>query len=163
MKDLDLKELEEEKTRLGKKLTYQQRLFCEKYIETKGNGTEAARLAGYSAKTAAQQASRLLKNVNILAYTRVLQKLLLKQTGLSKESVLLDLLEVKNRCMQAVPNMKWDYDEHKYKETGEFVFDSKGAISSLDKISKMCGFDGKNSDDENPKNEINIVITGDKE
>ena len=158
-----MKELEKEKTRLGKKLTYQQKLFCEKYIETKGKGTEAARLAGYSAKTAAQQASRLLKNVNILAYTRVLQKLLLKQTGLSKESVLLDLLEVKNRCMQAVPNMEWDYDEHKYKETGEFVFDSKGAISSLDKISKMCGFDGKSSDDENPENEINIVITGDKE
>lgn len=163
MEKLDLKELEKEKTRLGKKLTYQQKLFCEKYIEAKGNGTAAARLAGYSEKTAAQQASRLLKNVNILAYTRVLQKLLLKQTGLSKESVLLDLLEVKDRCMQAVPVKEWDYSEHAYKETGEYMFDSKGAISSLDKISKMCGFDSKDSEDEGSKTEINIVITGDKE
>lgn len=158
-----MEKLEKERIEIGKKLTYQQKLFCEKYIECKGNATEAARLAGYSKKTAAQQASRLLKNVNILAYTHVLQKLLLKKTGLSKESVLLDLLEIKDRCMQAVPNVEWDYDEHAYKETGEFVFDSKGAISSLDKISKMCGFDKKNSDDENNENEINIVITGDKE
>lgn len=159
-----MKELEKEKTKIGKKLTYQQKLFCEKYIECKGKGAEAARLAGYSEKTAAQQASRLLKNVNILAYTRVLQKMLLKQTGLSKESVLLDLLEIKDRCMQAVPNVEWDYSKHAYVETGEFVFDSKGAISSLDKISKMCGFDGKDSDNEkNNKTEINIVITGDKE
>ncbi len=43
-------------------LTPKQKAFAELYD---GNGTEAAIKAGYSPKTAAFQASRLLKNVNI--------------------------------------------------------------------------------------------------
>ncbi len=43
-------------------LTVQQRRFVDAY---QGNATEAAIAAGYSKKTAAEQASRLLKNVKI--------------------------------------------------------------------------------------------------
>ena len=42
-------------------------LFVDKYFEFTFNGTKAAKAAGYSAKTARQQASRLLTNVNIKA------------------------------------------------------------------------------------------------
>ena len=48
-------------------LTTQQELFCEEYL-TDLNGTQAAIRAGYSAKTAAATASRLLRNVNIQAH-----------------------------------------------------------------------------------------------
>lgn len=46
-------------------LTAQQERFIEEYIKCR-KGAEAARRAGYSAKTARAQASRLLTNVNIL-------------------------------------------------------------------------------------------------
>lgn len=41
--------------------------FVEAYIANGGNATEAAREAGYSAKTADQQGSRLLKDVKVSA------------------------------------------------------------------------------------------------
>lgn len=47
-------------------LSSKQQAFASYYLIC-GNGAEAARLAGYSAKTARQQASRLLTNVDIRA------------------------------------------------------------------------------------------------
>ena len=48
-------------------LTPNQKSFADYFIEC-GNGSEAAKRAGYSAKTAAATASRLLTNVNVSAY-----------------------------------------------------------------------------------------------
>lgn len=48
-------------------LTPNQHAFADYYIEC-GNASEAAKKAGYSAKTAAATASRLLTNVNVSAY-----------------------------------------------------------------------------------------------
>lgn len=48
-------------------LTPNQKAFADYFIKC-GNGSEAAKKAGYSAKTAAATASRLLTNVNISAY-----------------------------------------------------------------------------------------------
>ena len=51
------------------KLNRQQMIFAEEWIKT-GNGTQAAITAGYSEKTAAQTASRLLRNQKVLEYIR---------------------------------------------------------------------------------------------
>lgn len=48
-------------------MTGKQRRFCDEYLIDQ-NGTQAAIRAGYSKKTANEQASRLLANVNIRAY-----------------------------------------------------------------------------------------------
>lgn len=48
-------------------LSPQRLLFVDKYFERKFDGAQAAIDAGYSPKTARQQASRLLTNVNIAA------------------------------------------------------------------------------------------------
>lgn len=48
--------------------------FADYYIENGGNGTEAAKKAGYSEKTAYSQANRLLKNAEIIAYIAKRQK-----------------------------------------------------------------------------------------
>ena len=48
-------------------LTPNQKAFADYYLEL-GNATEAAKKAGYSEKTAAATASRLLTNVNVSAY-----------------------------------------------------------------------------------------------
>lgn len=42
------------------------------YYASCGNAAEAARRAGYSEKTARQQGERLLTNVDILAYVKLL-------------------------------------------------------------------------------------------
>jgi len=47
-------------------LPLKQRKFVKYYKET-GNGTKSAKLAGYSERSAAVQASRLLRNENVLA------------------------------------------------------------------------------------------------
>jgi phage terminase small subunit len=55
------------------KLTGKQKAFCEFYLgEANFNGSEAARKAGYSEKTAGSIAHALLKNVEIIAYMREL-------------------------------------------------------------------------------------------
>jgi hypothetical protein len=51
-------------TKKNKGLTPKQARFCLEYIKD-GNGTQAAIRAGYSEKTADQQASRLLTNVKV--------------------------------------------------------------------------------------------------
>lgn len=47
--------------------TAQKQKFCEAYLE-KGNATEAAKIAGYSEKTAYSQGGRLLKDVECKVY-----------------------------------------------------------------------------------------------
>lgn len=151
----NMKALLKEQKKLEKKLTPKQRKFCEYYIEFGGNASKAAKAAGYSKKTARQQGSRLLTNVDIAAYTRILQKLLIKSSGLSKESLLLDLVEIKNRCLEAKPVQEWNYDTHQLEDTGEFTFDAKNAIKAITQIEKMCEF---SKQDEDGKNEDGVKI-----
>lgn len=117
------------------KLTPQQELFCQEYI-VDYNATQAAKRAGYAEKNAAAQASRLLRNVNILSRVRAIQKERLEKLALTQESVLLGLLEVYDRCMQHKPVMAWDHAAGAYKETGEYEFDSKGALRALELLGK---------------------------
>lgn len=49
-------------------LNLKQIQFADEYIRNGGNGTQAAIFANYSPKTAAQQASRLLKDANVAEY-----------------------------------------------------------------------------------------------
>ena len=96
-----------------------------------------------------------MTNVDIAAYTRILQKLLIKSSGLSKESLLLDLVEIKNRCLEAKPVQEWNYDTHQLEDTGEFTFDAKNAIKAITQIEKMCEF---SKQDEDGKNEDGVKI-----
>jgi len=53
-------------------LTDRQKFFCMEYLKDL-NGTQAAIRAGYSAKTAMEQASRLLSNVKVLDFVTQLK------------------------------------------------------------------------------------------
>ena len=116
------------------KLTPQQEKFCRAYVLNGCKQKEAAISAGYSPKTASAQASRLLTNVNILSRVHAIQIEELKKLSVTPESVIMRYLEIYDRCMQNKPVMEWDYNEHKLVETGEYTFDSKGAINALSKI-----------------------------
>lgn len=121
--------------KVSEKLTAQQEMFCQEYI-VDYNGTQAAIRAGYSKKTADVQASKLLRNVKVLSRVRAIQKERLEKLAVTQESVILKLLEIYDRCMQAKPVMEWDYNERKYVETGEYAFDSRGALNALEMIGK---------------------------
>lgn len=116
-----------------KKLTEQQELFCQEYI-VDYNATQAAHRAKY--KHPASQGPRLLKNVDVLARVRAIQKERFDKLALTQEAVLLNLLEVYDRCMQAKPVVEWDYQKKEYVETGEYTFDSKGALKAMEMIGK---------------------------
>lgn len=75
------------------KLTGKQQLFADYYVgEARQNATKAARLAGYSEKTARQMGSENLSKPDILAYI----KSRLNELTLSAETVLSRLTEIAN-------------------------------------------------------------------
>lgn len=126
-------------------LTKKKLLFCEEYVKDY-NGTQAAIRAGYKESNAASQASRMLKDSEILEQIRKSQKKLIKESCLTEEKIINKLEIVLDRCMSAVPVMEWDYEEHAYVPTGEYQFDSKGTLKAIELLGKHLGmFDNKNN------------------
>ena len=75
--------------------------FIKEYILTGcNNGTQAAINAGYSEKTADQQASRLLKNVKVRTAIKELKKEDLKLFIKTKEQKLILLESIVEACMK---------------------------------------------------------------
>lgn len=74
-------------------LSAKQIRFCEEYIIDL-NGTQAAIRAGYSPKTANEQAARLLANVSIQDKLKELQTALSEKTGITAERVLTELAAI---------------------------------------------------------------------
>ena len=69
------------------KLTHKQDSFVKAYLLNGGNATQAAITAGYSEKTAEQQASRLLSNVKVLEAVAVAQKERSERTQVTADMV----------------------------------------------------------------------------
>lgn len=126
-------------------LTPRERRFCEEYLRT-GKKEQSAIAAGYKEKGAAVQANRMLKNDKILAYIRTLQAQARDELHIDDNWAVLRAIEVYHRCMQAVPVLEWDYSEHKMVETGEYTFDSKGALKALELIKSLLGLGEEDSD-----------------
>lgn len=124
-------------------MTEKQINFCREYVKDY-NGTQAAIRAGYSEKTAAVKASQLLKNKDILNTIKQFQKELVESSCLTEEKVIAKVEEILDRCMSAEPVMEWNYEEHRYEPTGEYQFDSKGALKAIEMLGKHLGmFDKK--------------------
>ena len=125
-------------------LEEKQKMFCKEYL-VDFNGTQAAIRAGYSKKTANEQASRLLTKVNVQTYLKQLIEKRNERTKITQDEVIADIIEVKNRCMQKVAVLTYDKEEKDYvqvtDENGEGVwkFDSQGANKALDMLMKHTG------------------------
>ena len=115
-------------------LNEKQKQFCEEYIIDL-NGTQAAIRAGYSGKTANRIASELLSKLDIQEYICELKKKRSERVKYSQDELMRDILEVKNRCMQANPVL-----DKEGNETGVWKFDSNGANKALDMLAKHVGF-----------------------
>lgn len=115
-------------------LNEKQKQFCEEYIIDL-NGTQAAIRAGYSKKTANRIASELLSKLDIQEYICELKNKRSERVKYSQDELMRDILEVKNRCMQANPVL-----DKEGNETGIWKFDSNGANKALDMLAKHVGF-----------------------
>lgn len=135
---------------LEKLMTDKQIAFVQAYL-IDHNGTKAAIQAGYrpgkNNHTAAVTASRLLDDPVISAYRRAVQRDAFERLGITLDGLCADLVEIKERCMTAKPVMIWDYEERKYKESGEWAFDAKGAITAVAKLIDILGLSNEKKDD----------------
>ncbi|MCQ5364731.1 terminase small subunit [Anoxybacillus salavatliensis] len=75
------------------RLTEKQKRFADEYLIDL-NATQAAIRAGYSSKTAGEQASRLLKNVKVRAYIDERMAELSRRTGVNQERILRELARI---------------------------------------------------------------------
>ena len=120
-----------------RKLTEQQRLFCEQYV-IDCNGKQAAIRAGYSPRCAEVQASRLLTNAKVQEYVGFLRQKLTERTQIDAAYVLESLHTIAERCMQNIRPVVDGFGKQQYDDEGNalFTFDARNAISALEKIGK---------------------------
>lgn len=109
--------------------------FCKQLLIQNFNAKQAAITAGYSEKTAEQQASRLLTKVKVQEYLTELKDKRNKRLEITQDDVLRDIIKVKERCLQEEP-----VKDRNGNVTGEYKFDSNGALKALDMLSKHTGF-----------------------
>lgn len=124
---------------LGLHLPEKRRRFVEEYLIDR-NGTQAAIRAGYSPKSATEQASSLLRIPNVAAVVEEASKETSEACAITAEYVLTSLKAVADRCMQATPVMVFSREGpvQKIDEDGNAVweFDSQGANKALELLGK---------------------------
>lgn len=120
-------------------LTVRQKKFVQEYLRL-GIGKEAAINAGYSPRSAEQQASRMLAMPEVQAYRRELEQKLFDEMGISEAWIGRRLVEIVDRSMTAVPHMVWDPDERKKVHDGDWVFDAGNAIKALHELAVQVGY-----------------------
>jgi phage terminase small subunit len=114
-------------------LTDKQKRFVEDYLVDL-NATQAAVRAGYSAKTAEQQAYQILQKTSVSEAIAAAQAARSERTELTQDWVLDRLREVTERCMQHEALL-----DHEGNPTGEYKFNASGANKSIELIGKHLG------------------------
>lgn len=135
--------------------------FCLEYT-VDYNGAAAARRAGYAEKSAAKAACKLLKEERVLDRVREIQQETVEQLCLSRQKVVLQLMELADVCMaKRKPLREWDYEAHEWKETGEYQIDSKGAAKALELLGKYLGLFGDKNAAEGDAGPV--ILTGEED
>ena len=110
--------------------------FCREYLIDR-NGTRSAISAGYSEKTAAQAACRLLKNVKITNMLIDLTQERNERLDINADYVLSQAVKLHERCMQEVDPVTVKGTPIKDEEGRTvYKFDSMGAAKALDMVGK---------------------------
>ena len=92
---------------LGKRLRPRERQFVREYLQDL-NGTAAAIRTGYSEKSAASQASRLLRKRSVREYRDALLQEQFDAIGVTRHSLAAEVWEVYRRCTEKKPVLEWD-------------------------------------------------------
>ena len=121
-------------------LTLKQLAFVREYLIDL-NATQAAIRAGYSAKTACEQASRLLSNVKVSVAIQEAMDKRTERTEINADYVLNTIRETVERCKQTSPVLDRKGDPvYVETPTGEeapaFTFDSNGVLRGCELLGK---------------------------
>lgn len=112
-----------------KELTPKQQRFCDEYLIDL-NGKQAAIRAGYSARTANEQAARLLTYVSVRSHIAGCKAKLSEKTGRTVAAVMADIGRVRDDAMREVEDP----------QTGErSMLSHKDALKALELEGKHLG------------------------
>lgn len=117
--------------------TPQQKLFAYAYFNNNGNGTQAAIEAGYSKKTADQQASRLLTKVKVKNLIAKLNYKLENKAIITKEQVIEEYKKI------ALFDLRTLYNEDNTLKNVTELSDEAGAAITGIEINEMFEWDGE--------------------
>ena len=115
-------------------LNINRRQFIVEYMKDK-NQTRAARVAGFSAKSATVTGSRLVRDRNVAPILKYLVGLASKQGEADIEWLINQARENYQRCMKAIP-----VTDDKGKSIGEWKYEPAQASKYLDMIAKFQGY-----------------------
>lgn len=122
------------------KLTNKQKRFCEEYL-VDFNGTQAAIRAGYSKKSANEQAARLLARPAAQEFIREMQAATSQKMEITREMVVAELAKI------GFSNVKALYDENNRLKLFQDLPDDIAAAISSTEVDEIYGFlpgaDGK--------------------
>ncbi len=119
-----------------KAITDKQKRFVREWLADM-NGTRAAIRAGYSEKSAAQTASRLMKDPAVREYRDALLKEEFDSLGITRHSLAVEVWKVYKRCATATPVMQWDSTLREYIESGKWEFNERGCLKALGMLHDM--------------------------
>lgn len=118
--------------RLGEK---QKRFVREWLVDM--NGTRAAVRAGYSEKSAANTASRLMKDPAVQAYRDELLKAKFDELGITRHSLAVEVYEMMQKCKGGTPHMVWNSDTRTYEPDGTWEQNEKGLYKGAELLSRL--------------------------
>lgn len=118
--------------RLGEK---QKRFVREWLVDM--NGTRAAIRAGYSEKSAANTASRLMKDPAVQAYRDELLKAKFDELGITRHSLAVEVYEMMQKCKGGTPHMVWNSDTRIYEPDGTWEQNEKGLYKGAELLSRL--------------------------
>jgi phage terminase small subunit len=124
----------------GDELTTKQHAFVDEYLVDL-NGTQAAIRAGYSPKTANEQAARLLAKVSVATAVQLAMDKRSKRVEIDADYVLGTIVSTIERCKQAEPVMD-KAGNHLQTETEDgtlalaYRFDSGGVLKGAELLGK---------------------------
>lgn len=110
-------------------LNVRQQRFADAYLANGGNATEAAIAAGYSAKTAKQQGSRLLTNADLAAYIQERRDEETELARMDRDEFLAHLEELIRADLRDVA--EWDRDSVDLIASEELGDEAARSIQSL--------------------------------
>lgn len=136
---------------MADKLTPKQSAFVHEYLVDL-NATQAAIRAGYSAKTACEQASRLLADVKIAEAVKAAMDARAERTEITADYVLDGIKSLVERCIQAEA-----VKDNQGNLTGEYKFEAASALRGYELLGKHLGL-FPNKVDVSVKDEISAIL-----
>lgn len=115
-------------------MNQRQSQFVQAYLET-GNATQAAKMAGYSEKTANEQGCRLLAKSNIADAISEARSKLARNTETTLEGLVADCIQVQELALEGTPAM-----DRYGNPTGQIIRQLSAAKSAIELRAKLTGF-----------------------